>query len=242
LFTLFNLGLISLEDRAKGEVLFWDVCEQADRHAQHSKYVPEEFGELRKLLCAKYLANFSVFRSVPDHWALGQLFPIVPIQLLNKPPTEFATLCDITCDSDGVVDKFVDLHDVKHVLELHKLDSEEPYYLAFMLVGAYQEAMGNNHNLFGAPNEAQIYIDEEGYLIKKVIRGTTVGEAAGRARYERGLLHDGFRRQVTQRIKDGELTEAEGAELVNFYESRYDAYTYIAVNGNRMRGRRRHDY
>ena len=242
LFTLFNLGLISLEDRAKGEVLFWDVCERADRYAQQSKYVPEEFDDLRRLLCAKYLTNFSVFKSVPDHWALDQLFPIVPIQMLNKPPTEFATLCDITCDSDGVVDKFVDLHDVKQTLELHKLDPGEPYYLAFMLVGAYQEVMGNNHNLFGAPNEAQIHIDEEGYLIKKVIRGTTVGEAAGRARYERGLLHDGFRRQVTQRIKDGELSEAEGSELVNFYESRFDAYTYVAVNGNRTRGRRRHDY
>jgi arginine decarboxylase len=242
LFTLFNLGLISLEDRAKGEVLFWDVCERADRYAQQSKYVPEEFGDLRKLLCAKYLTNFSVFKSVPDHWALDQLFPIVPIQSLNKPPTEFATLCDITCDSDGVVDKFVDLHDVKQTLELHKLDPDEPYYLAFMLVGAYQEVMGNNHNLFGTPNEAQIHIDEEGYLIKKVIRGTTVGEAAGRARYERGLLHDGFRRQVTQRIKDGELTEAEGAELVNYYESRFDAYTYVSVNGNRAQGRRRSDY
>ncbi|MFY9619199.1 MAG: biosynthetic arginine decarboxylase [Pyrinomonadaceae bacterium] len=242
LFTMFNLGLISLEDRAKGEVLFWDVCERADRYAQQSKYVPEEFGDLRRLLCAKYLTNFSVFKSVPDHWALDQLFPIVPIQMLNKPPTEFATLCDITCDSDGVVDKFVDLHDVKQTLELHKLDPNEPYYLAFMLVGAYQEVMGNNHNLFGTPNEAQIHIDEEGYLIKKVIRGTTVGEAAGRARYERGLLHDGFRRQVTQRIKDGELSEAEGAELVDFYESRFDAYTYVAVNGNRNKGRRRHDY
>ena len=242
LFTLFNLGLISLEDRAKGEVLFWDVCERADRYAQQSKYVPEEFGDLRKLLCAKYLTNFSVFKSVPDHWALDQLFPIVPIQSLNKPPTVFATLCDITCDSDGVVDKFVDLHDVKQVLELHKLDPEEPYYLAFMLVGAYQEVMGNNHNLFGAPNEAQIHIDEEGYLIKKVIRGTTVGEAVGRARYDRGLLHDGFRRQVTQRIKDGDLTEAEGSDLVNFYESRFDAYTYVSVNGNQIKGRRRHDY
>jgi arginine decarboxylase len=242
LFTLFNLGLISLEDRAKGEVLFWDVCEHADRYAQQSKYVPEEFGDLRRLLCAKYLTNFSVFKSVPDHWALDQLFPIVPIQSLNKPPTEYATLCDITCDSDGVIDKFVDLHDVKQTLELHKLDPDEPYYLAFMLVGAYQEVMGNNHNLFGTPNEAQIHIDEEGYLIKKVIRGTTVGEAAARARYERGLLHDGFRRQVAQRIKDGELTEAEGSELVNFYESRFDAYTYISVNGNQMRGRRRHDY
>jgi arginine decarboxylase len=242
LFTLFNLGLISLEDRAKGEVLFWDVCERADKYAQQAKYVSEEFGDLRRLLCAKYLTNFSVFRSVPDHWALDQLFPIVPIHGLNKPPTEYATLCDITCDSDGIVDKFVDLHDVKQVLELHPLVQGESYYLAFMLVGAYQEVMGNNHNLFGAPNEAHIHIDEEGYLIKKVIRGTTVGEAAERARYERSLLHDGFRRLINRRVKDGELSEAEGAELAQFYESRYDAYTYLSVDGARTRSRRRTDY
>jgi arginine decarboxylase len=231
LFTLFNLGLISLEDRAKGEVLFWDVCERADKHAQQAEYVSEEFDDLRRLLRAKYLANFSVFRSVPDHWALDQLFPIIPIHRLNKPPTEYATLCDITCDSDGVVDKFVDLHDVKQVLELHKLVEGEPYYIAFMLVGAYQEVMGNNHNLFGAPNEAHIHIDDDGYLIKKVVKGTTVGEALYRARYERGQLHEGFRRLVAQRVKRGELSEAEGADLVEFYESRINAYTYLSANG-----------
>jgi arginine decarboxylase len=233
LFTMFNLGLISLEDRAKGEVLFWDVCERADKYAQQAKYVAEEFDDLRRLLCAKYLTNFSVFRSVPDHWALDQLFPIVPIHGLNKPPTEYATLCDITCDSDGIIDKFVDLHDVKQVLELHKLQKGEPYYLAFLLVGAYQEVMGNNHNLFGAPNEAQIHIDEDGYLIKKVIKGTSIGEAAERARYERSFLHDGFRRQVAQRVKRGELTEAEAAEIIEFYEASFSAYTYLAVNGNK---------
>jgi arginine decarboxylase len=120
---------------------------------------------------------------------------------------------------------------VKQVLELHPLIKGEPYYLAFLLVGAYQEVMGNNHNLFGTPNEAHIHIDEDGYLIKKVLRGMTVGEAVETARYEPGQLHDGFRRQVRQRIKHGELTEAEGAELVEFYESRADAYTYLAVNG-----------
>ena len=231
MFTLFNLGLISLEDRAKGEVLFWDVCERADKYAQQAEYVSEEFDELRRLSRAKYLTNFSVFRSAPDHWALDQLFPIVPIHRLNKVPTAYATLCDITCDSDGVVDKFVDLHDVKQVLELHPLIAGEPYYLAFLLVGAYQEVMGNNHNLFGTPNEAHIHIDEDGYLIKKVLRGMTVGEAVETARYEPGQLHDGFRRQVRQRIKQGFLTEAEGAELVEFYESRAGAYTYLAVNG-----------
>lgn len=242
LFTLFNLGLVSLEDRAKGEVLFWDVCERADKYAQQAKYVSEEFEDLRRLLCAKYLTNFSVFRSLPDNWALGQLFPIVPIHLLNKPPTEYTTLCDITCDSDGIVDKFVDLHDVKHVLELHALVPGETYYLAFLLVGAYQEVMGNNHNLFGAPHEAHIYIDDDGYLIKKVIRGTTVGEATERARYERSMLHDGFRRLIGQRVKDEELSEAQGTELAQFYESRYDAYTYLSVNGAKTRSRRRTDY
>lgn len=237
LFTLFNLGLISLEDRAKGEVLFWDVCERADKYAQQAEYISEEFTELRRLLRAKYLTNFSVFRSVPDHWALDQLFPIVPIHRLNKPATEYATLCDITCDSDGVVDKFVDLHDVKQVLEIHSLIKGEPYYIAFTLVGAYQEVMGNNHNLFGAPNEAHIHIDEDGYLIKKVVRGTTVGEALERARYDQGQLHDGFRRRVAQRVKRGDLTEAEGAHLVEFYESRINAYTYLAVNGNHSRSK-----
>jgi arginine decarboxylase len=239
LFTLFNLGLISLEDRAKGEVLFWDVCGRADKHAQASEYVSEEFTELRRLLRAKYLTNFSVFRSVPDHWALDQLFPIIPIHRLNKQPTEYATLCDITCDSDGVVDKFVDLHDVKQVLELHSLVEDEPYYIAFMLVGAYQEVMGNNHNLFGSPNEAHIHIDEDGYLIKKVVKGTTVGEALYRARYERGQLHEGFRRIVAQRVKRGDLSEAEGAEMVELYESRINAYTYLAVNGVQEEKRRR---
>ncbi|MEO7971909.1 MAG: biosynthetic arginine decarboxylase, partial [bacterium] len=242
LFTLFNLGLVSLEDRAKGEVLFWDVCERADKYAQQAKYVSEEFEDLRRLLCAKYLTNFSVFRSVPDNWALGQLFPIVPIHLLNKTPTEYTTLCDITCDSDGIVDKFVDLHDVKHVLELHALVPGETYYLAFMLVGAYQEVMGNNHNLFGAPHEAHIYIDDDGYLIKKVIRGTTVGDATEGARYERSMLHDGFRRLISQRVKDEELTEAQGTELAQYYESRYDAYTYLSVNGAKTRSRRSTDY
>ncbi|GAC1446134.1 MAG: biosynthetic arginine decarboxylase [Pyrinomonadaceae bacterium] len=232
LFTLFNLGLISLEDRAKGEVLFWDVCERADKFAQQAEYVSEEFDELRRLLRAKYLTNFSVFRSVPDHWALDQLFPIIPIHRLNKKPTEYATLCDITCDSDGVVDKFVDLHVVKQVLELHTLIKGEPYYISFMLVGAYQEVMGNNHNLFGAPNEAHIHIDEDGYLIKKVVHGTTVGEAVKRARYESGQLHEGFRRQVAQRVKRGNLTEAEAARLVDFYEARINAYTYLSVNGD----------
>ena len=134
------------------------------------------------------------------------------------------------------------MHDFKPELEIHALNPDEHYYLALLLVGAYQEAMGNNHNLFGAPHEAHVHIDEEGFLIKKVIKGTTVGAAAERARYERSLLHDGFRRLISRRVKDGEMSEADGAELAQFYESRYEAYTYLAVNGVKTRSRRRTDY
>ncbi len=232
LFTMFNLGLISLEDRGKGEVLFWDVCEKADEFAQQKKYVAEEFDELRRLLCAKYLANFSVFRSIPDNWALEQLFPIIPIHKLNKKPTEYATLCDITCDSDGIVDKFVDLHDVKPVLELHKLVKGEPYYLAMMLVGAYQEVMGNNHNLFGVPHEAHIHIGEDGYIIKKVIQGATLGDSLATVRFDATQLHDQFRRNVLQGIKDGELSTTEGNQLIEYYESQISGYNYLSPNGS----------
>ena len=232
LFTMFNLGLITLEDKGKGEVLFWDVCEKADQFAQMKKYVAEEFDELRRLLCAKYLANFSVFRSMPDNWALEQLFPIIPIHKLNKKPTEYATLCDITCDSDGIVDKFVDLHDVKPVLELHKLVRNEPYYLAMMLVGAYQEVMGNNHNLFGVPHEAHIFIGEDGHIIKQVIYGATLSDALSTVRFDAAQLHDQFRRAVMKRIKDGGLSTKEGNQLIEFYENQADAYTYLTPNGS----------
>ena len=231
LFTMFNLGLIDLEDKGKGEVLFWDICEKADYFAQLKKYISEEFEDLRQLMCAKYLANFSVFRSMPDNWALEQLFPIVPIHKLNKKPTEYATLCDITCDSDGVVDKFVDLHDVKPVLELHKLVKGEPYYLAMMLVGAYQEVMGNNHNLFGVPHEAHIFIGEDGHIIKKVIYGATMGDALATVRFDAVHLHDQFRRKVMQKIKDGELSTKVGTQLIEFYEDQSESYTYLTPTG-----------
>jgi arginine decarboxylase len=231
LFTMFNLGLITLLHKGKGEVLFWDVCEKADQFAQQKKYVAEEFDELRRLMCAKYLANFSVFRSMPDNWALEQLFPIIPIHKLNKKPTEYATLCDITCDSDGIVDKFVDLHDVKPVLELHKLVKGESYYLAMMLVGAYQEVMGNNHNLFGVPHEAHIFIGDDGHIIKKVIYGATLADSLTTVRFEAVQLHDTFRRSVLQRIKDGELSTKEGNQLIEFYENQAESYTYLKPNG-----------
>lgn len=234
LFTLFDLGYINLEQRAKGEVLFWEVCDKANNFAKLSGFQSEEFDDLRKLLSAKYLCNFSVFRSLPDHWAIDQLFPIVPIHRLNETPTDSATLVDITCDSDGVVDKFVDLHDIKEVLEVHDLRPNEPYYLGMMLVGAYQEVMGNFHNLFGTTNEAHVLIDSNGeYHISRVIHGSPLGEMLSFAKYEKDFLQDGFRNLLNRQIKKGKLTE-EGAELLaQEYDSYYNNYTYLDANGRR---------
>lgn len=235
LFTLFDLGFISLEDRAKGEILFWEVCDKANNFAKQTQIKSEEFDDLRKLLSAKYLCNFSVFRSVPDHWAIDQLFPIIPIHKLNEVPTDTATLCDITCDSDGVVDRFVDLHDVKEVLEVHDLKENEPYYLAMLLIGAYQEVMGNFHNLFGTTNEAHVIISSDGeYHISRVIPGSNVGEMVSFAKYEKEFLQESFRTLLNRQIKKGKLTEEEAGRLTEEYDNHYDSYTYLETNGHRQ--------
>jgi arginine decarboxylase len=234
LFTLFDLGYINLEERAKGEALFWEVCDRANNFAKQSQYQSEEFDDLRKLLSAKYLCNFSVFRSVPDHWAIDQLFPIIPIHKLNEAPTDGATLVDITCDSDGVVDKFVDLHDVKEVLEVHDIKKQEPYYLALMLIGAYQEVMGNFHNLFGTTNEAHVIIDGDGnYHISRIVPGSQVGDMLNYARYEKEFLQEGFRTLLERQIKKGRLTPEGADRLVEEYESHYTGYTYLDSNGHK---------
>jgi arginine decarboxylase len=226
LYTLFNLGLISLEDRAKGEILFWEVCERTAKFAQHDKSMLEEYEELRQMLAAKYLCNFSVFRSLPDSWAIEQLFPIMPLHKLNTIPTELATLVDITCDSDGVIDKFVDLKDVKETLELHPFRGE-PYYLGVFLAGAYQEVMGNAHNLFGTLNEAHVVIEEEGYLITKVVLGGTLGDSVESARYEQATLHEGFGQMAAEQVKRGNLTAERANALCHQYESHISSYTYL---------------
>ncbi len=227
LHTQFNLGLISLEDRAKGEVLFWEVCARASKFAQTTKVQEEEFDGLKKILASKYLCNFSVFRSLPDHWAIDQLFPIMPIHRLNEQPTDYATFVDLTCDSDGHIDKFVDLKDVKEVLELHPFTGD-PYYIAIFLVGAYQEVMGSNHNLFGRPNEAHVIIDTEGrYHIKKIVQGSRVGDMLTAARYDKGQAWESMQRMIGTRVAGGLLGEEEAGSLMKQYESDINRYTYL---------------
>jgi arginine decarboxylase len=227
LHTQFNLGLISLEDRAKGEVLFWEVCARASKFAQGAKIQEEEFDDLKKILASKYLCNFSVFRSAPDHWAIDQLFPIMPIHRLNEQPTDYATFVDITCDSDGHIDKFVDLKDVKEVLELHPFTGE-PYYIAIFLVGAYQEVMGSFHNLFGQPNEAHVIIDTDGrYHIKKTVQGNRVGDMIAFARFDKQQVVESFQRMTSARVASGQITQERADELVRQYKSDINRYTYL---------------
>lgn len=227
LHTQFNLGLISLEDRAKGEVLFWEVCARASKFAQGVKIQEEEFDDLKKILASKYLCNFSLFRSAPDHWAIDQLFPIMPIHRLNEKPTDYATFVDITCDSDGHIDKFVDLKDVKEVLELHPFTGE-PYYIAIFLVGAYQEVMGSFHNLFGQPNEAHVVIDTDGrYHIKKVVHGNRINDMIAYARYDKNQVLENFQRQARSRVATGKLSAETAEDLLKQYESDLNRYTYL---------------
>lgn len=235
LFTMFNLGLISLEDRARGEWLFWEISAKALKYAQQAKYVPEEFEELKSVLAAKYLCNFSVFKSAPDHWAIEQLFPIMPIHKLKEPATELVTFVDITCDSDGKMDKFVDLHDVKGTLEIHPFDGS-PYYLGIFLVGAYQEVMGSYHNLFGRPNEAHIVIEKGGaYHIQKMVPGSAIGEMLDYARFDRELVQERFRKLVDAAVKNERLTAAQGADLKRAYENHIKGSTYL-LNGDKKSG------
>src|SRR5437868_6705876 len=227
LHTQFNLGLVSLEDRAKGEVLFWEVCARTYRFASTSRLEEEEFEELKKILASKYLCNFSVFRSVPDHWAINQLFPVMPIHRLNEPPTDYATFVDLTCDSDGIIDKFVDLKDVKEVLEIHPFGGE-PYFIAIFLVGAYQEVMGSFHNLFGLPNEAHVVIGDDGrYHIKKIVHGSKINDMVTYARYDKNVAWENFRRLAGSKVSAGLISEEDANSLIEQYESNINRYTYL---------------
>jgi len=224
----FNLGLVSLEDRAKGDVLFWEICARALREAEEDSFPDEEFEQLKRSLAQKYLCNFSLFRSAPDSWAIRQLFPIVPIHRLNEKPTDYATLVDVTCDSDGKIDRFVDLKDVKQTLELHNWDPNDPYYLGIFLIGAYQEVMGSHHNLFGHPNEAHIAIDSEGrFHVTKIVAGSTINDMMQFARYEHAQLSESYRRQLTSQVTEGKLTKEAADGLLQEFEAVAGQSTYL---------------
>ncbi|AMV34044.1 Biosynthetic arginine decarboxylase [Pirellula sp. SH-Sr6A] len=228
LHTQFNLGLISLEDRAKGEVLYWEVCARALKESEQARVPHEEFEEVKRVLAAKYLCNFSLFRSAPDSWAIGQLFPIVPIHRLHESRLDFATLVDVTCDSDGKIDKFVDLKDVKETLELPEWKENEDYYLGLFLVGAYQEVMGSYHNLFGVPNEAQVIMDgADQFRIAKIVPGSRISDMVSFAHYDAQTLQSQLAAKIQERVEAGCLDPATGEALLEQYRAAASWNTYL---------------
>jgi len=229
LFSMFGLGLVSLHDRAIGETLFWEIAGKALQFSKTAKFFADEFAELEQRLHDKYIVNFSVFQSLPDHWALDQLFPVMPIHRLHERPAGRATLVDITCDSDGEVDKFVDLKDIKDALEVHDLRPGEPYYLGFLLIGAYQDTMGDVHNLFGRVHEAEVLLDPEGKtVIRNVRRGDQSRHMLAHFGHTEDKLIEEIQAQLRERAARGELSSSDAGVLLEEYRERLAHYTYLS--------------
>jgi arginine decarboxylase len=227
LFTLFNLGHLSLEDRSRGEILFWQICERIHKDLKTLKEVPEEFEDMETMLADKYVLNFSVFQSLPDIWAIDQLFPILPIHRLNERPTEFGTLADITCDSDGKIEKFIDLRDIKETLPLHRLRDEDPYYVGVCLMGAYQDVLGDLHNLFGEANEVLVTLDEEGRAhIVDVLPGESCERVLEYMNYDRTEILDSIGRQL-RRAGGRPFKKEEARAIFKEFEEVLPRYTYL---------------
>lgn len=224
---LFSHGIVDLRTRADIESMYWSVTREVNMLAQSQKHIPEELWTLDKLLADKYFCNFSLFQSLPDSWAIDQLFPIMPIQRLNERPERQATLQDITCDSDGKIANFVTNSYLSHSLPVHKLKPGEPYYLAVFLVGAYQEILGDMHNLFGDTNAVHITVNEKGYSIDKTIDGETVAEVLEYVQYEPKKLVRRLEIWVSRSIQEGKISLEEGKEFLNNYRSGLYGYTYL---------------
>ncbi len=235
--SMFELGLLDLESKAKIETIYWQIAQSVVELCRGMRYVPDEVKELETALGDQYLCNFSVFQSLLDHWALGQLFPIMPIHHLDQPPDRNGTLVDITCDSDGKVSSFIDLQDVKETLPLHRIRSGEPYYLGFFLMGAYQDIMGDLHNLFGRVNEVHVFLDEDedsGWYIEEVIEGSTVGSVLSMTQWDQPELIRLVKAQVDAAIKSDRLKPNEAMRLLSEYERGLKGYTYLNFqNGGR---------
>ena len=224
---LFSHGIVDLKTRAQIERLYWSITREINQIADGLKHAPDEFRGLSKLLADKYFCNFSLFQSLPDSWAIDQIFPIMPIQRLDEKPDRSATLQDITCDSDGKIANFISTRNVSHYLPVHSLKKTEPYYLAVFLVGAYQEILGDMHNLFGDTNAVHVAVNEKGYSIEQIIDGETVAEVLDYVQYNPKKLVRTLETWVTKSVKEGKISLEEGKEFLSNYRSGLYGYTYL---------------
>jgi arginine decarboxylase len=224
----FNQGSVSLAERAYADEAYWHLVAKVRKEASEMRYIPEEIERLDEHVTDTYFCNFSVFQSLPDSWAIEQLFPILPIHRLKERPQRRAILADMSCDSDGKIDKFIDLKDVKPYLPLHTLKSGEPYYLGAFLVGAYQEILGDLHNLFGDTNAVHVDIDSAGAVkFTHVVEGDTIREALGYVQYDSPDLIERLRNTIEREMSAGRLTVEESAWIQKRYREALDGYTYL---------------
>ena len=224
---LFRHGIIDLKTRAQIESLYWAITHEIAELAHHQKHVPDELRKLDKQMADKYFCNFSLFQSMPDSWALDQLFPIMPIARLNEQPTRSAMLQDITCDSDGKISTYVNGGQQTSYLPLHPVKPDEHYYIGVFLVGAYQEILGNMHNLFGDTNAVHISVSDEDYTIDQLIDGETVADVLEYVQYDPKKLVRRLEIWVSRAIKDGKITPEEGKEFISNYRAGLYGYTYL---------------
>jgi arginine decarboxylase len=224
----FNLGYLSITERARAEQFYWACCRKILDIINDHDYVPDDLEDLAQMMSSIYYVNMSVFQSAPDSWAIDQLFPIMPIHRLGEEPTRRGILADLTCDSDGKIDQFIDLRDVKPVLELHTLKKHKPYYLGLFLAGAYQEIMGNLHNLFGDTNAVHIKLTPNGYQIEHVVKGDTMKEVVGYVQYDAEDLVENIRKKSEQALQENRITLKESQRLLQNYESSLGRYTYLS--------------
>jgi arginine decarboxylase len=227
--SLFRFGYLGLRERAQCERLYWSCCERILSVVRKMRYVPEELHNLEKVLAAIYYANFSVFQSAPDTWAIDQLFPIMPIHRLEEEPTVRATIADLTCDSDGAIDHFIDREDVKNVLEVHPYKPGEPYTLGLFLNGAYQEILGDLHNLFGDTNVAHVRLAEgDGYHVANVVKGDSVAEVLHYVQYSPDSMVERVRQQAERAYRANQITLQQMRLLMRHYEESLGKYTYLS--------------
>ena len=224
---LFSHGIVDLKTRAQIERLYWSITREIHQIASGLKHAPDEFRQLSKLLADKYFCNFSLFQSLPDSWAIDQIFPIMPIHRLDEKPDRSATLQDITCDSDGKIANFISTRNVSHYLPVHSLKNREPYYIGVFLVGAYQEILGDMHNLFGDTNAVHVSVSEKGYSIEQIIDGETVAEVLDYVQYSPKKLVRTLETWVTKSVKEGKISVEEGKEFLSNYRSGLYGYTYL---------------
>jgi arginine decarboxylase len=225
--SLYKFGYISLRERALAERLHWYCAVKIREQGKRLKQRPEELDEIDSVLSTIYYCNFSVFQSAPDSWAIDQLFPLMPIHRLDEEPTVNARIADLTCDSDGIIDKFIDVEEVRNVLPVHRLSEREPYFLATFLVGAYQEILGDLHNLFGDTHAVHVRLTASGYQVAHVVKGDSMNEVLRYVEYDPEVLAESIRRQAEAALQSGRISIQQMKLLMEHYETSMRSYTYL---------------